>query len=961
MKEDPYPDLEKKEVIAKDSTIRWVTIGDGNTPESIALYVRGGELDSAVFQKIDLYVGDELSEKAMRAYLRKVTEFNATVLKGKVIPDRMHTIKLDYYTEILAGSPKTYIFEYYPIGNDPEMKQRGGFTDDDIKEMLNAMAEEGRLLEEVHQGKDEPLEKEEKGSTKKQRRVATFKIHPESDVPKTTGEILFYGNASSYFELVNSANRALIMDPEERTNLKTATFEYSLDVHKAEFAPPNPKKEDVQKVTYTIIWVSIGEDRQLASLGGEKDSEIIRELEDNAFIPLGKPVGTRTALDIYITSQKVATRVSLNNKIAFLKLEKGETDVEPEPDIPVRKLKTAEPEKTAELIQRIARTPEEVKLQMDTIKLEAQYQLATEEELKALPSKAAKTKLKTDSQYNYWDTLLDEWTMLLNERIENNNDKTKRPVVVMPKEMWDAMREVVFEVVDDAVRKKQRTWMSVGKNRKFDIEVLATNAYFILVTAEAHATDDSFERYLKLVEAFPDVERWALEGHPEAKHKRKTESEEEDEDEDDEDEEEEDEGEGEEEEEKPPPQPVVVKPVQPVQPVVKPVQPSRRIQPKRVGVPTVASITRALPLPELAQSARATIVNSQVSALFYSDLKEDQRALDLIYYTASRMKMSAVTERIQRHKTVAFPSGLKYAGNTCYLDATLFPLMYRSTRVFDYGILRRPMNTIIHKTCKGTRKTTENMTRAIQDILVDLKAKIVEGREVASCSNIRKIMEECNVELWDQYMAQDTHKAVISGGTVNATDFLMMLFSLFDVSFMGPIIKFETVLRKGEQTGAYAKFNLGAGNRPLALSEIVESSELLLADTRYTTDKQRERSMEVARNIARLDLVIISINRLEPDLVVMPSYSLTRILDIETGISYRLYAMTMSPPDVNHYVTVFEVDLSWYYYDSIGGGKGIPATPIGTYSQMLEYRGEGMYGKTVKETAEIFFYRRLEK
>jgi ubiquitin C-terminal hydrolase len=120
--------------------------------------------------------------------------------------------------------------------------------------------------------------------------------------------------------------------------------------------------------------------------------------------------------------------------------------------------------------------------------------------------------------------------------------------------------------------------------------------------------------------------------------------------------------------------------------------------------------------------------------------------------------------------------GLKYTGNSCYLDSTLFCLLSIKNNFIDEYVLYKNLNTLngstLDITCSDTEKKDIKIRKNIQDNLLDITLSIRNLYNVKTCSNLRKSLSLCRNREFAGTEQQD------------AGEFLLFLFQIFQVNEM---------------------------------------------------------------------------------------------------------------------------------------------------------------------------------
>lgn len=121
--------------------------------------------------------------------------------------------------------------------------------------------------------------------------------------------------------------------------------------------------------------------------------------------------------------------------------------------------------------------------------------------------------------------------------------------------------------------------------------------------------------------------------------------------------------------------------------------------------------------------------------------------------------------------------GLKYTGNSCYQDSTLFCLLAIKNNFIDEHILYKNLNTLNYSsikdiTCSDNPEKDIKIRSNIQDNLLDITLSMRNLYNVETCSGLRKSLRMCENREFAGTAQQD------------AGEFLLFLFQTFQVDEM---------------------------------------------------------------------------------------------------------------------------------------------------------------------------------
>ena len=283
--------------------------------------------------------------------------------------------------------------------------------------------------------------------------------------------------------------------------------------------------------------------------------------------------------------------------------------------------------------------------------------------------------------------------------------------------------------------------------------------------------------------------------------------------------------------------------------------------------------------------------------------------------------------------------GLRWKGDSCYLDSTLVALLAVPTEFVTTHILHTPL---YHRKKGESLKTRE----CIQNELVKITESIRGGKKIVKdCTGIRHAFRTCS-------HIENYHR----GGQREAGEFLSFLLSQFntdivhsqttvygtnDLTSINPVIKTKTSTTKYNDSSiivfvegrllqnSFQGFPVSIG------SFLTQTEDNIIHDStsfkRYITVKSIKSSPFLIFQIQRIILERVHDRRGERlkekilDTPVLPTQTVT------TGNGENLHLTAIVVLQSGHYTVYIRCGLMWYHYNDLSR----KIRTIGSYSKML--------------------------
>lgn len=311
--------------------------------------------------------------------------------------------------------------------------------------------------------------------------------------------------------------------------------------------------------------------------------------------------------------------------------------------------------------------------------------------------------------------------------------------------------------------------------------------------------------------------------------------------------------------------------------------------------------------------------------------------------------------------------GLKWVGNSCYLDSSLFSLFAVPTTFVDDNIINAillPRNRPLVCATNGSSQVDLENRRTVQKQLRTIVKHIRGGGEgVKYCTDLRRALRKCpNAEnYYDNNMKDagefltyilemfDTDVAVketITYYTNNVTDVMPSVQDLVksdnvNIDRRASIIQFVDSFRLSTYS------NNKDHNIRQFLSDIIDSGEFDDANKPYYRGLRYNRRISIT-NLISTPYLIFRFQRLHPitegilQTRIIPSQTLT--LDVDA----RFILSAIIVFQAQHYTSYFRCGNDWYFYNDVDYNE--PIKIIGTYQNLLKSRPSPISGGT------LYFY-----
>ena len=273
--------------------------------------------------------------------------------------------------------------------------------------------------------------------------------------------------------------------------------------------------------------------------------------------------------------------------------------------------------------------------------------------------------------------------------------------------------------------------------------------------------------------------------------------------------------------------------------------------------------------------------------------------------------------------------GLKWIGNSCYIDAPLVVLFAEQNDFVDQLLGEQMKAREKSETCLlKNRKAVQNELKKI--------AKSIQTNDATSltCTDLRNALSPCTKD-YRQGQMDDT------------TRFLSYILQLFDGSEPLDITSTETIGNNDTDISQ---------NAHKSILQLIRSN-LIVAHTKDFidfTDVSEHSTIHTVINTAP-PILIFSMGRLVNErgrqTIVKTSITPSRDIVFKDGSEITLYGIVVFTP--GHYTAYLMCGGTWTYYDDIPKPK---FTHVGTYEQMLSHDKK----LNPKTNGVLYFYKRTK-
>jgi hypothetical protein len=320
--------------------------------------------------------------------------------------------------------------------------------------------------------------------------------------------------------------------------------------------------------------------------------------------------------------------------------------------------------------------------------------------------------------------------------------------------------------------------------------------------------------------------------------------------------------------------------------------------------------------------------------------------------------------------------GLRWVGNSCYLDSVLTCLFAVPNKDIIDNILLKDLDTLkdekfLDIKCSDDIDIDIKYKKDIQTSLNDIVISMRGFKYVKNCSQLRKMLSKCPV-------SQKFHRT----GTQDAGEFLQYIFGLFNVNIANsitktygsnnkidwtqtseleyitrPIISITPLLLK-EMKDNNSIYNITHSIKTIEITEF-DNDNLFKPKidgiTYEYTFKKQEIFME-----KESPFIIFYLNRLYSGLIFNKNKNkrlktlenTSQIINVkieapEKFENFELFGIVIHKN--NHYTCTFKCKKDWFYYDD----TSLPIQQIGSYKKMLKIKPNPLKRGT------LYFYKKL--
>jgi uncharacterized UBP type Zn finger protein len=271
-------------------------------------------------------------------------------------------------------------------------------------------------------------------------------------------------------------------------------------------------------------------------------------------------------------------------------------------------------------------------------------------------------------------------------------------------------------------------------------------------------------------------------------------------------------------------------------------------------------------------------------------------------------------------KNICNLRGLEWVGNSCYMDSALFALFAIPNKIITSNILKKDLKDVKKTSlCGDTEEEDYNNRRAIQKELKRL-AYVMRGRNKgeAVCSTLRSLLSKC-----------DLPQRFDETGTQDAGEFLLYLFSVFDVELLRMTRVTEVTNDLTATAGLKVSETEYTSSPVVPVSLFVPGSYKLsdfletVEDATFSEDNLYKRNGEVYRR--RIERVTV---RNTPYIV----FNVNRFAHATIDLEYTIGNLELSAIVVhkgNHYTAYVNCNGTWVFYNDISEGITIVNRPSG--------------------------------